>query len=343
MFDIANSERISGEQLGEILDKIESCRASIDKITSLYKDFDDGKFASEYSRAANERLTDIITVFREIANHGEAKAAPGWLGEVKFGYGEAIEALGYETKSLEIISGTLEDVSTGKEGAFAERVLTPDARHGRSMYNFYSPDHGYVLLYTRAEGSGIFDSALEYGKFTGANAGVEASISLITDPVNPFRLPKPYRPDRHKVKNAHYYDHLTMDKVSAIRLDREGRAPGMTADDPERSPVNPVGMVSVDLAAIGDREDTPSGKIARLISVGNELRAEANDDDTSLNHNTRWFSQDEYGTELGFHRLVSYVDSMVNEWCRECPPKRGEGFTGLMRKRGNIGKKAAGF
>ena len=61
-----------------------------------------------------------------------------------------------------------------------------------------------------------------------------------------------------------------MNKVSAIRLDREGRTSEMAADDPNRSPINPEGIVSVDLAAIGDRADTPSGKIANYIMKSSE-------------------------------------------------------------------------
>ena len=82
-------------------------------------------------------------------------------------------------------------------------------------------------------------------------------------------------PNRRNLREPNYYDPQTMDKVSAIRLDREGRAPGMAPDDPQRDPISPEGMISVDLAAIGDRADTPSGKIARLFSVGNKLRQKA--------------------------------------------------------------------
>ena len=130
-----------------------------------------------------------------------------------------------------------------------------------------------------------------------------------------------------------------MDKVSAIRLDREGRAPGMAANDSSRDPINPVGMVSVDLAAIGDRADTPSGKIARLLSVGGKLREEASGVDSSLNHNTRWFDQDSYGTADGFRDLVGYVDKMALKWCSESKPGREvESFTRKMKQK--LGKTA---
>ena len=362
LLDIANSKRISNEQLEEVLDQISSCRDSIRNITDLYRDIDDGKFAKEYARAANERLTDAIAVFREIALKGSARANLGWAGEMDFDYDSAMEALKYETKSLEIISGTLTDIRDGKEGVYAERFINPDENHTRSYYNLYSPEHGYVLLYTRPEGAGVFDGMLEYGKYrsryneNASNAGVEASISFIVDPVNPFVLPNPTRPNWKKLKDPNYYDAPTMDKVSAIRLDREGREVGMASNDERREPIRDKGSVSVDLAAINDRKDTPSGKIARLFSVGNALRLQ-DSGDTSLNHNTHWFTQDYqtnpqtdettggYGTADGFKRIVNYLENNMNALCALHPPKQGEGISAAMRRanrtRGN--KALTGF
>ena len=337
LLDIASSETLDNKQIGEILDTVTSARESISKITGLYNGFKGGDFAKEYTRAANERLTDALTVFRKIAKDGEATADLEWAGKSRLDYESAMEALKYETKSLEIISGTLGDVASGATGAFAEKILNPDFYRVRTMYNFYSPEHGYVLLYTRPEGSGTFEPMLEYG----TKNGVEASISLIANPVNPFELPNPHRPDYKKIKDPSYYDKATMDKVSAIRLDREGRTPGAPANDPNRDPINPIGTVSVDLAAINDRADTPSGKIARLLSVGNKLRE--NNADFSLNHNTKWFDQDKYGTATGFRELVEYVDSLANGWCKNRPPKSDEGFNRIMNiNRGhNVTRSAA--
>ncbi len=348
LLDIVGSERLDKNEKERVLDTISSCRESVEKVTDLYAGFDNGDFAKEYARASNERLTDAVTVFRQIAKNGVAEADLDWVGKPRFDFNKAIEALEYEAKSLEIISGTLEDVKSGVDGAFAEVVLKRDEfdqRLNRTFYNLYSPQHGYVLLYTRQEGSHSFDPMTEYGKVRSkyredsVNAGVEASISLITNPVNPFSLPSPFRPDRHAVKDPRFYDPITMDKVSAIRLDREGRAPGMAADDPSRDPINDVGMVSVDLAAIGDRADTPSGKIARLLSLGGKLREEASGIGSSLNHNTRWFNQDSYGTADGFKELVGYIDKMVLKWCLESKPgNRAESFTRKMKQ--GLGKKA---
>lgn len=328
LLDIAGSKRLSGEQLGEILGQIESCRDSIRKITEMYEDYDGGKFANEYARAANERLTDAITVFQEIARDGTATANLDWAGTPRFTYSRAMEALQYEANSLAIISGTLGDVAGGKEGAFAELLLTPDQYHNRSMYSFYSPDHGYVLLYTRPEGSSKYDSSLEYGN----RSGIEASISLITNPVNPHELPSPFKPNPTTVRNPRYYDPSTMDKVSAIRIDREGRTLDMAANDPRRSPVNADGIVSVDLAAIGDRADTPSGKIARLFSVGNAIRAARVGGEVKLNHNTNWFDQDKYGNEGGFRGLVYYVDGLAMAWCEKHPSNENQGFRAAARQ-----------
>ena len=342
LLDIASSERLSNDEKERVLDTISSCRESVGRITDLYTGFEDGKFAKEYARASNERLTDAVMVFQQIAKNGVAEADLDWAGKPRFDFDKAIEALEYEAKSLEVISGTLGDVKSGAKGAFAEVVLARDKssqRLNRTFYNFYSPQHGYVLLYTRPEGSHSFDPMTEYGKVRSkyredsVNAGAEASISLIANPVDSFSLPNPFRPDKRAVKNPQFYDPATMDKVSAMRLDREGRAPGMAADDDSRDPINAVGMVSVDLAAIGDRADTPSGKIARLLSVGGKLREKASGVDSSLNHNTRWFDQDSYGTADGFRELVEYVDEMVLKWCEESRPENDvENFTRLMKR-----------
>lgn len=350
LLDIAESDKISDEQLGEILDNVDSCRKSIGRIANLYTGYQDGEFSKEYARAANERLTDAIMAFREIGKMGEANAELGWFGEASLDYDSAVEALEYETQSLEIISGTMNDVREGKSGAFAEKILTPDEFHTRTMYNFYSPEHGYVLLYTRPEGSHSFEPMLEYGKVRSRysevsnNGGVEASISFIVNPVDPFALPNPFRPDRNKIKDAAYYDSGTMDKVSAIRIDREGRAPGAAADDPNRDPISEDGTVSVDLAAINDRMDTPSGKIARLFSIGNKIR-NTNNGKFSLNHNTNWFNQDRYGTASGFKDLVDYLDGQMSELCAKYPPDKKEGFAGarreLRRRRGRMVRRVA--
>lgn len=333
LLDIASSERLSKDEKAKVFDTISSCRESIGKITDFYTGFDNGKFAKQYARASNERLTDAITVFRQIAKTGVASTDLGWAGKTRFNFEEACEALGYEMKSLEIISGTLGDIQSGAKDAFAEVVLARDEsnqRLNRTFYNFYSPRHGYVLLYTRPEGSHSFDPATEYGKvrsryrLDSANTGVEASISLITNPVDPFSLISPFRPDAHATKNPQYYNPDTMNKVSGIRLDREGRAPGMAANDDSRDTINPIGMISVDLAAIGDRYDTPSGKIARLISLGNLLRSKDHGTGFSLNHNTNWFNQDEYGTSEGFRKIVEYIDEVMVKLCLDHPPRRGD-------------------
>ena len=338
LLDIAESDRFSPENVKDVLNTIESCRSSIESITSLFTHLNDREFQKDYARAANERLTDALAVFREIGENGNATADLGWAGNPNLTFEDALEALRYEAKSLENISGTVSDVMNNKEGSFAEKVLTPDEQRDRTLYNLYSKDHGYVLLYTRKEGSNTFDPMLEYGKrrskynINATNSGVEASISFITNPVDPLSLPNPFRPNVKAIRDPNYYDHSTMDKVSALRLDREGRAPNASADDPDRDPINPIGTISVDLAAINDREDTPSGKIARLFSVGNKLRENSVGTAFSLNHNTHYFDQDKYGTSDGFKNLVNHLDSQVSLWCNTHPPKPGDvSFTGAMK------------
>lgn len=351
LLTIASSESLSDEDKERVLDSISSCRESISSITSLYQEIDNGEFAKEYTRAANERLTDAIMAFSQIAENGSATADLGWAGNISLNYDDAIKALEYEMKSLEIISGTFSDVTSGVKGAYAERFMSPDESHNRSFYNLFSPNHGYVLLYTRPEGAGEFDPSTEYGKYRNPyseedNVGVEASISMIVDPIEPFELPVPYRPTKRVFRMLGENNNLItrmMNKVSAIRLDREGRAPNSNPNDTGRNPTNPIGTISVDLAAILDGEDMPSGKIARLFSVGNKLRAEKRgESEFSLNHNTNWFNQDRYGTSDGFSKLVDYLDSQMAMLCAIHPPKLKEGFAGSKRRsRGRIVRKAA--
>ena len=187
LLEIAGSEHLTSEQKSQFLDTMSDCRESIGEITSFYSGFDN-QFFREYARAANERLTDATTVFRKIARNNSASADLDWAGEAKFDYDSALEALTYEANSLKIISGTVNDTISDVEGCFVERILTPDTEHERAVYNFYSPNHGYVLLYVRPEGSSTFDPRVEYGRLSsrynenGRNAGVEASISFIVDP-----------------------------------------------------------------------------------------------------------------------------------------------------------------
>ncbi len=336
---IASSESLGDEEKERIFDSINSCRESVSKITGLYADIDDGQFTREYARATNERLTDAIMVFREIAERGIAKVNLGWAGQLSFSYAEAIEALELEAKSLFIISGVLDDVMSGAEGVFAEQVLQPEdtGPHNRSLYNFYSPRYGYAMLLTRPEGASSFNQMIEFGKnrsrydTNAKNVGVEATISFIANPIDPFSLPNPYRPDSIGLKDPTFYDPSTMDTVSAIRLDREGRAPGTEANDLERNPNNSEGIISVDLAGIFRRADTPPGKIARLISAGNKLRAEKGGGEFSLNHNTRWFNQERYGTARGFREIVAYVDIIALRLCAEyAPGEKVASFRGLF-------------
>lgn len=343
LLDIANSKILNTEQVKEILLKIKSCRESISGITSMFDNFDNGIFSSQYSRAANERLTDALTVFRQIAKDGTAKADLDWAGRSEFTFDSAMEALAYEAKSLEIINGTLQDISAGKDGAFIELILKPDrngAKNNRSVYNLYSPDYGYTLLYTRPEGSHSFNPALEYGKNRSRyisesnNAGVEASISFITNPTDPFSLPNPFRPNNKSQQD----DPTKLNKVSAIRLDREGRTLNMPPNDPNRDTVNPEGICSIDLAAIGDSANTPSGKIARLLSVGGKIRAKKNGTESSLNHNTRWFDQARYGSAEGFHKLVAYLDDIFINWCSDHSPDKNDTHSFAYRTKLAIGR-----
>ena len=159
LLEIASSEHLTDKEKAQILDNMSSCRESIGTIAGWHKSLDKGVFTRQYTRAANERLTDIITVFREIAKKGTATADSGRGEPITFDYKSAIEALKYEAKSLEMISGTVQDVADGQNGAFAEVVVSPDKSHSsknRAVYNLYSPRHGYVLLHTRPEGTHSF-------------------------------------------------------------------------------------------------------------------------------------------------------------------------------------------
>ena len=361
LLEIASSERLADKEKAQILDNMSSCRESIGVIAGWYRNLDEGNFTKQYARAANERLTDIITVFREIAKKGITTADSGRGEPITFDYKSAIEALKYETKSLEMISGTVQDVADGQNGAFAEVVVSPDKSHSsknRTVYNLYSPRHGYVLLHTRSEGTHSFDPQLEYGKVgsrynpNSVNTGTEASISFMANPVEPFSLPTPFkdlpwykqnnlRPRGKKSDIEKAAENYKRNRVSANRLDREGIPLGAPANDPNRDPVAPQGRVSVDLSAIGDKPDTPSGKIARLITVGNMIRAkERGSNEIYLNHNTKWFDE-KYGTTDGFKRLVKHIDTLMCGDGRTYPglvglrpPAEGEGLIEKWRELG---------
>ena len=340
LLDIANSTRFSNKQKTEIMDGMSSMRASISEISSLFNSFPDSSFAKSLAKASNERLTDALTAFDIIGKDGYVTADLGiFFGKAEFNYREAIEALNYEKKSLEIISGTIQDITNGKEGVFAEKIISPQPpEHERTMYSFYSPEPGYVLLYTRPEGSHSFNPSFEYGKtrsrysMNSSNGGVEASISFTVNPKDPFSLPNPFKSNYQKTKNPYFYDPATMDKISAIRLDREGRAPNESAMDPNRDPINPIGTISLDLSSINNRSDTPSGKVSRLIAAGNQIRSLKKGTEYTINHNIAYFDQNTYGTASGFRQLVEFIDSLAGTWCKKMPPKSNEGFLGLVRQ-----------
>lgn len=340
LLEVANSENISGEQFNEIISKFDSCQKSIEQTTKLYAGFDGGEFAKQYKRAASERLADAVVVFSEIAKKGIAEADLGWAGDAVFDYDSAIEALGYEEKSLRIISGTFNDVISGVDGSYVEVVLpyeSDQAQTRRTLYNFFSPNYGNFLLYTRPEGSHSLGSLIEYGKRSNkydeqsGNTGVEASISMIVNPIDPFLLPNPFRPEE-KSDGLPYSNDPKLQKVSAIRLDREGRTLEMAANDPNRDTIAENGSVSVDLAAINDRDDTPSGMIARLLSVGNQIRAKNTGQESTLNHNRKWFNQEKYGTSEGFEKIVNYIDKNILRLAAVYPPKKGQEFFGKWRQ-----------
>ena len=350
LLTIAGSERLADGEKEKIFDMINSCRKSIEKITGLFEGFYGGRFAKQCARAANERLTDAIAAFGKIAKNGKVDIKLDLGGWANFNLSSALEALEYETKSLEIISGVIGDVANGEKGAYAMRIISPKTdNHSKffSMYHLYSPDYGYVLLYTRSEASHSYTNSKEYGKRgsrydKNSKAGVEASISFIVNPVDPKSMINPDKPSREAMKNKNYYDPSTMDKVSAFRLDREGRESGMPANDPNRDSINPRGMVSVDLAAILDRKDTPSGKIARLISAGGKIRELASGKKSSLNHNTNWFDHERYGSYEGFAKLVRYLDREVMKWCeRESDKKIGKKALKAMMAE-SLGRKSVG-
>ena len=368
LLEIARTNHFSNAEKEKIFDTFSSCRKSTREIANLYSGIDNGKFAKQYARAANERLTDAITVFQQIAQTEIAEADLDWAGHAKFNYESALEALDYEAKSLEIIAGVINDITIGKKGAFAEMLLSPssekdnDLRRKRSIYILYSPTYGYAQLYTRPLGTqSMIDLKVEHGKNLSrydterANQGVEASISFSTNPVvyktpdekivkESFFFPSPFIADPSKKHDPEYNKRNPgiFNMVSASRLDREGRTLKMAPNHPDRNTVAKEGIVSVDLAAIGDSADTPSGKIARLFSVGNKIRSQARNDHLSLNHNTNWFDQQRYGTSGdkddinptgGFRRIVDYIDQIALQWCAERKPGRNNKNSYRYRRR----------
>ena len=67
--------------------------------------------------------------------------------------------------------------------------------------------------------------------------------------------------------------------------------------------------------------------------MGGKLREETHGKESSLNHNTKWFDQESYGTEDGFRGLVEYVDAIVTKWCHgNKPGDKVDSFTKRKRE-----------
>jgi hypothetical protein len=302
------AEKTSNYQLDVILESIESCRNSVTTITEWYNKFDGGEFAEQYKKASSERLTDMLVAIESIATDGKLDVDLDWAGKVNMTLNEAIYALKLEEKSLKIIPNVVNDVTNSVNGAYAKVEISKNNEYDKTkLYRFHSDKHGDALLYTRPEGWSKFDKSFEYGNYS----GVEASISWIVNPYDPFNL-SPF-----KDKNG----------VSALRLDREGRSINEAPSSQDRNPVRKDGIVSVDIAAILDDPNTPSGMIGRLVAAGNALRARRNNRDINLNHNTNYFNQAKYGTEYGFRNIVEYVQIMAEN-------------SVLLTNKKSVGKKA---
>lgn len=365
LLEIVNSERLTEGEKEQVLSSINSCRKSIDIITKWYYniDSDDGELTKYLASAADESLTDIVSVFQKISQDGKAEVEQEADGTFSFSYESAIKALRYEELSLEIINETVQDIADQIPGAYAEVIMRADdssATRMRNIYNLFSPNHGYVLLKTRAEGSLSFDPLIEYGALKHSrdtndqNNGTEASIIFITNPVDPFTLPTPFKeaPRTNRDSPSLAGHELVAEKTEPHPMKKENIIEEMREKYKQgrvnafcilrNGPVAQEGDISVNLSIADDGTDTPSGRIAQLIACGNKLRARSKQNLDQ--YNTEWRR---WGNTEEFAKLVRDIETKIGYLAKICPPKEGEGLTAswvklqMKSKKQRRGKKAA--
>lgn len=143
-----------------------------------------------------------------------------------------------------------------------------------------------MIIYIRPEGAAGYDEQYEYGN----RSGVEASISFITNPLNPHSL----RPDKDP-------------GGVSVRFDREGRAPDEAPNSPDRDPTREDGLISLDVSSIIGKKESPATRIGRLFAAGNRLRAKALGTLDSLHHNI--LSDQTYGKAENFAGLARRIET----------------------------------
>jgi hypothetical protein len=133
-------------------------------------------------------------------------------------------------------------------------------------------------MYVRPNGGYAYDQDYEYGN---PRKGVEASISLVFDPLLP----------RGELLEVGRHRKPGPDNRLSIRIDREGIAPDQRGNrDIRQDTRQEQGTASLDVGSVLGNASDWGVKLARFLARGNQLRAEAQGQKTTLNHVTNHFS-----------------------------------------------------
>lgn len=292
ILDIA--ENATAEQSTKIFETVNSLRHRSREYSEMFASIDLA-FAKQTEQALNERTTDMLVALQEVAVKGSldedvspARNTPGHESNGDFDIN--ISSL---DEAIEIFGNLDKTFAKQQEILQAEDLQISHVNEDSSQftsYRFSSKTEGNMLLYARPEGAYGYDRAVEYGN----HAGVEASMSFVVDPVNPYKLLLP--------KSA--------DGVS-IRFDREGRGVGEAPNSPDRDPTRQDGMVSIDVSSIIGLADSMPVKIGRTVAAGNLIRSKREGTADSLHHNANYFDQSKYGSAVGFDGLVRKLIQQV--------------------------------
>lgn len=292
-------EHARPEQSVELFEIVNRFRRHSKRFSQWFSDFD-SDLAHSAERAINERFTDALFAIEKVAREGSLSVdtAPQRHNEAYEHDGRfdiTITSLDEAITILRQIDATMSIMS--------DVVTAPDVHVSRSVrdnewyqiYRFSSYKKGEALLHVRPYGSSRFDERYEYGN----RDGVEATVSFVVNPANPYAL------GLQKDENG-----------VSLRFDREGRQVHEAPDSSDRHPIRQDGTISVDLSSIMGRSDTTSVRIGRLVAAGNLLRAQQFGTTESLHHNTNYFDQQKYGDADGFASFAQYVQSMAEAMIR---------------------------
>ncbi len=288
ILDIA--EHVSPEQSAHIFETVNSLRVRTSEFAGLFKTIDP-QLAWATEKAFNERVTDALTSLQEVAVKGSLhedvaphRNKPDYVHDGRFdidvnSIDEAMEII----DGLEQTFGAMHNIITADD-----LKITKVNNHNDQfvLYRLMSESAGNMLIYIRPQGAYGYDKQMEYGN----SKGIEASINLRVNPVNPHKILMPKDPG-----------------AVSIRFDHEGRLVSESPDSDRRDPTRKDGLMSADVSAGFGNPKTLPVRIGRFIAAGNRIRARHIGTADSLHHNTNHFDQDKYGDADGFAHLARSV------------------------------------